>query len=63
MFSYADKHRCVYCDKIIIKNKNMVRVIRNNQNLCFHVICHRKMDETRISVNKYLNRVNRVNRV
>ncbi len=56
MFSYNDKHRCAYCDKFIIKNKNMVRVIRNNKNICFHVICYRKMDETRVTIDNYLNR-------
>ncbi len=56
MFSYAVEHRCAYCDKCIIKNKNMIRVIKNNKHICFHVICYRRMDETRVSINKYINR-------
>lgn len=47
MFDYSKQHRCLYCDKIITNNKNMVRIWPDKS---FHVICDRRMREQRIIV-------------
>ncbi len=49
MFDYSKTHRCLYCDRIILNNKNMVRIWPNK---CFHLFCDRKMKEIRYTKNK-----------
>ncbi len=43
---YSRKNYCLFCDKIILKNSNMVRVWPDQ---CFHLICSRKLSELRIT--------------
>jgi hypothetical protein len=52
MFNYSKHHRCLFCDKIIVNNKNMVRIYPDK---CFHLICDRKLSELRINPN-YISR-------
>jgi hypothetical protein len=55
MFDYSKPHRCIFCDKIIINNKNMIRIYPDK---CFHIICDRKLRENRLPID--LNKYNKV---